>query len=170
MISSAKDCVVVRRSASSRSFSLPFFSGSTQRWSTSVVGGGEMGAYGDSQGVRDMLGGLFCTVTIQPPPPSEQLQILASAFPVLRPEVVAGCMASLHLSKRAGGQAASSLGDDLSAFGPKKSVWAGEVEDAMASAGLKTGDLATHFGHHFSLRTLFKLCQRLQVDLRGFLG
>ena len=47
--------------------------------------GGAGGAYGTAQSVHDMLGGLLATVTIEAPPPAEQLAILEALFPALAP-------------------------------------------------------------------------------------
>jgi len=116
-----------------------------------------MGAYGDSQGVTDMLGGLFSSVLLESPPLAEQTAILAASFPRLTPEVVSGAMATLHVCQRAGGHEGP-LRDGALPLG-----WEVAVDGAMDAAVLRAGDLATSFGHHFSLRDLFKLCARLQV-------
>lgn len=113
-----------------------------------------MGAYGDSQGVRNLLGGLWMSVQMGSPPLSEQLNILTASFPGLLPEVVAGCMAVLQLCQCVGGQPSSG-----------QATWTAVVEDALAAAKLRPAELAMHFGHHFSLRDLVKLCTRLQVPL-----
>lgn len=117
-----------------------------------------MGAYGDSQGVTNMLGGLFSSVMLEPPPMAEQTAILAASFPRLVPEVISGSMAALHLCQRVGGHEGT-----LQTHGEVPPGWELSVESAMAAADLRAGDLATSFGHHFSLRDLFKLCARLQV-------
>lgn len=118
-----------------------------------------MGAYGDSQGVTDMLGGLFSSVLLEPPPLAEQTAILAASHPTLPPEVNLASMSALHVCQRAGGHEAP-----LQDPGGLPQGWNLTVDDAMATAGLRAGDLATSFGHHFSLRDLLKLCARLQVS------
>ena len=67
------------------------------------AGGGQAGAYGSSQGVRDLLGGLWSVVAVQAPTAEEQLAILGRAFPQLSALLPAG-MAALSLVKSAAGQ------------------------------------------------------------------
>lgn len=121
-----------------------------------------MGAYGDSHSIRNMLAGLLNVVHIQPPSPSEQQQILAASFPALPQEAVLGCMAALQLCQIVGGQQTAAEDRALGVAGAMP-AWQEGVERAMARASLAPGELATRFGRHFSLRNLFKLCQRLQV-------
>lgn len=71
------------------------------------AGGGSAGAYGSSQGVRDVLGGLLSTVTLASPTHHEQLDILKELFPGLA--LLLPCaMAVLCLAKRAAGQLTAS--------------------------------------------------------------
>lgn len=67
------------------------------------AGGGSAGAYGSSQGVRDVLGGLLSTVTLTSPTDQEQLAILKELFPGLT-LLLPFAMAVLCLVKRAAGQ------------------------------------------------------------------
>lgn len=67
------------------------------------AGGGQAGAYGSAQGVRDLLGGLWASVAIAAPTAAEQLAILGRAFPQLSALLPAG-LAALSLVKTAAGQ------------------------------------------------------------------
>ena len=107
-----------------------------------------------------MLGGLWTSVSVEPSSLPEQVHILAACFPQLQPPVIACCMAVLHICQKTGGHAATI--HDPGGLAPD---WSSAVEGALATAGLRSGDLALHFGHHFSLRDLFKLCRRLQARL-----
>lgn len=48
--------------------------------------------------------------------------------------------------------------------------WQARAAQALASAGLQTGSLALQLTRHFSVRDLFKWCDRMQVRLRLRLG
>lgn len=67
------------------------------------AGGGQAGAYGSAQGVRDLLGGLWSTVAVQAPGAAERLAILRQGYPQLAALLPAGLMA-LSLVKLAAGQ------------------------------------------------------------------
>ena len=67
------------------------------------AGGGQAGAYGSAQGVRDLLGGLWSTVAVQAPCAAERLAILRQGYPQLVALLPAGLMA-LSLVKLAAGQ------------------------------------------------------------------
>ena len=67
------------------------------------AGGGQAGAYGSAQGVRDLLGGLWSTVAVQAPCAAERLAILRQGYPQLAALLPAGLMA-LSLVKLAAGQ------------------------------------------------------------------
>lgn len=54
-------------------------------YETSTPAGGGSGTCSSGQAVHDMLGGLLATVTVEAPPPAEQLEILESLFPALAP-------------------------------------------------------------------------------------
>ena len=71
------------------------------------AGGGSAGAYGSSQGVRDVLGGLLSTVTLTAPTDQEQLAILKELFPGLT-MLLPCALAVLCLVKRAAGQLTAS--------------------------------------------------------------
>lgn len=75
-------------------------------------GAGAGGAYGSSQGVRDLLGGLWGSVHVQPPSASEQLQILSAAHPALAggPLLPAALAAAALVRRAAGQEPAGSLG------------------------------------------------------------
>ncbi|CAL5218660.1 g365 [Coccomyxa viridis] len=118
---------------------------------TSSPGGGQAGAYGSAQGVRDLLGGLWSVVAVQAPTAEEQLAILGRAFPQLSALLPAG-MAALSLVKAAAGQS----------WDTTEAPWDTSVRAAMTAAGLRTGDTALHIGRHFSLRDAMKWAQRMQ--------
>ena len=67
------------------------------------AGGGQAGAYGSAQGVRDLLGGLWSAVAVQAPCAAERLAILRQGYPQLAALLPAGLMA-LSLVKLAAGQ------------------------------------------------------------------
>ena len=71
------------------------------------AGGGSAGAYGSSQGVKDVLGSLLSAVTLASPTDQEQLAIMEALFPDLT-HLLPCAMAVLHLVKRAAGQVAAS--------------------------------------------------------------
>lgn len=71
------------------------------------AGGGSAGAYGSSQGVKDVLGSLLSAVTLAAPTDQEQLAIMEALFPDLT-HLLPCAMAVLHLVKRAAGQVAAS--------------------------------------------------------------
>ena len=73
------------------------------KWGNDGPGGGQAGAYGSAQGVRDLLGGLWSVVGVQAPTAEEHLAILGRAFPQLSALLPAG-MAALSLVKTAAGQ------------------------------------------------------------------
>ena len=68
-----------------------------------VAGGGSSGAYGSSQAVQDLLGGLWATVRVNSPPPQQQLQILRGLFPQLE-GLLPTALATLDLVRQASGQ------------------------------------------------------------------
>ena len=90
------------------------------------AGGGQAGAYGSAQGVRDLLGGLWSTVAMQSPTAEEHLAILGHAFPQLSALLPAG-MAALSLVKTAAGQSWVEADVSLStggSDGPGRFRWA----------------------------------------------
>lgn len=121
-----------------------------------IAGSSMVGAYGDSQGVQSMLGGLWASITLEAPPLSEQFSILLGSFPTIHPDIVATGIAVLHLCQQAAGFR------DLNPASLSEG-WCRVVQDAMGAASLGFGELASAFGRHFSLRDMFKLCRRLQV-------
>lgn len=72
-----------------------------------LAGGGSAGAYGSSQGVKDVLGSLLSVVTVAQPTDQEQLAIMKQLFPNLT-HLLPCAMAVLHLVKRAAGQLTAS--------------------------------------------------------------
>lgn len=120
----------------------------------SSAGSASIGAYGDTQGIHNMLGSLWSSVMVEAPPLEEQLSILHASFPSLPPETLAGAIAALSLCQLAAGSTVPA------ALPPGR---AAILDNSLASAGLKSGDLVAGFGRHFSLRDLFKLCKRWQV-------
>lgn len=71
------------------------------------AGGGSAGAYGSSQGVKDVLGSLLSVVTLISPTDQEQLAIMKGLFPDLA-RLLPCAMMVLHLVKRAAGQLTAS--------------------------------------------------------------
>lgn len=71
------------------------------------AGGGSAGAYGSSQGVKDVLGRLLTAVSLASPTDQEQLAVMKELFPDLAQLLPRG-MAVLHLVKRAAGQLTAS--------------------------------------------------------------
>ena len=122
-----------------------------------LAGGGAAGAYGDSHGVRNMLGGLWTTVFVESATISEQAHILSSSFPQSE-GLAAWGLAVLHLCQTAGGH--DGMVHDPGGLPPNM---AASVQRAIAASGLRPGDLALHFGRHFSLRDLFKWGRRLEA-------
>lgn len=68
-----------------------------------LAGGTAAGAYGSSQAVKDLLGGLFHYVAVEPPPEHEQQRILARLHPALAP-LLPHAMDTLALVRCAYGQ------------------------------------------------------------------
>ncbi|KAL3144110.1 hypothetical protein ABBQ32_003901 [Trebouxia sp. C0010 RCD-2024] len=122
---------------------------------TTAPGGGSAGAYGSSQGVRDVLGGLLSTVTLTSPTDQEQLAILKELFPGLT-LLLPFAMAVLCLVKRAAGQLT----------GSQATTWDGHIEwrvsAALTAGGVKPGDVSLHVGRHYSIRDLITWCKRMQ--------
>lgn len=114
------------------------------------------GAYGSSVAVKDLLGGLWSSVAIEPPSETEQRRILAELFPGLAP-LVGVAMATLQLGRRAAGQRGG-LPEEWTEGG-----WTEGVTAALAANGFRGTDAALHVGRHFSMRDLIKWCRRMQV-------
>lgn len=157
-----------------------------------VAGGGAAGAYGSAQAARDALGGRWAAVAVAPPPPAEQLAILGTRFPPLRP-LLPAALAQLRLARLASGQAgadpdltpaapdlagaAQISGYDSRDTGDAQDIAAGDAEELRAwegcaeaaarAGGVRPGDPGLHVGRHFSLRDLIKWCRRMQARWRG---
>ena len=92
------------------------------------------GAYGSAQAARDALGGRWAALAVAPPPPGEQLAILAARFPPLRP-LLPAALAMLRLARLASGQAGSK--PILASVGP---VLAGAGSGRAGTAQFGVGD------------------------------
>lgn len=116
-------------------------------------GGTATGAYGSSAPVRNLLGGLLHYVHVSPPPPSEQMAILAARHPSVAP-LVPHVMHTLGLVRAAYLQQQQQQQQDLPA----------EVVSALATAGAGANNQPAGLGsvgRHFSIRDALKLCRRL---------
>lgn len=132
-----------------------------------VAGGTSSGAYGSSQGVRDLLGGLFHYVNVDPPNLQEQMVILGAKHPVLT-SLLPHAMATLSLFHAAYGPSGSGLSSDqqqskLRTQCGKEAGWDADVHAALSAAGLRAGELGFSVGRHFSLRDLAKWCRRMEA-------
>lgn len=117
------------------------------------AGGTAAGAYGSSQEVKDLLGGLFHYVAVEPPPEAEQQRILARLHPQLAP-LLPHAMDTLALVRAAYGQAPHG--------------WAASegVAGALAASGIAAGGASSSafgfsVGRHFSIRDVLKWCRRM---------
>lgn len=123
--------------------------------------GGSAGAYGSSAGVRDLLGGLFHHVAVEPPSVPEQLAILGRLFPALAP-LLPHAMATLALFQAAYGQAAGARTQQQAQQAQQEGEGVAEaVAAALAAGGVRPGELGLSVGRHFSLRDLAKWCSRM---------
>ncbi|KAL4440107.1 hypothetical protein ABPG75_003108 [Micractinium tetrahymenae] len=120
---------------------------------TSAPGGTAAGAYGSSQEVKDLLGGLFHYVAVEPPPEAEQQRILARLHPQLAP-LLPHAMDTLALVRAAYGQAQH--GQALSEAAAAALAAAG-----VAVGGGGGGAFGFSVGRHFSIRDLLKWCRRM---------
>lgn len=117
------------------------------------AGGTAAGAYGSSQEVKDLLGGLFHYVAVEPPPEDEQRRILAGLHPQLAP-LLPHAMDTLALVRAAYGQA------------PHGRALGEAVVAALAAAGIGAGGgcsgaFGFSVGRHFSIRDVLKWCRRM---------
>ncbi|GAB4814206.1 hypothetical protein N2152v2_001252 [Parachlorella kessleri] len=141
---------------------------------TSAPGGTASGAYGSSQAVKDLLGGLFHYVLVEPPSGREQQAILGRRFPALAP-LLPHAMATLALFQAAYGQRSSAAHSSRHSSRPRpqqhEDTDGGDdsdaAEEAVAAAleagGVRPGELGFAVGRHFSLRDLGKWCSRIHT-------
>lgn len=123
---------------------------------------------------QDLLGSLWAYVRLEEPGEEEQLQMLAGACPqqlALLPTAVA----LLALLQQAAGHVhPSSLPAPAqgasSASAGQGAWWHAKAAQALAAAGVRPGSLALALPRHFSVRDLFKLCDRLQRLHGGLLS
>eukprot|EP00887_Chlorella_sp_A99_P000601 scaffold17.g601.t1 len=127
---------------------------------TSAPGGTAAGAYGSSQAVKNLLGGLLHYVQVVPPSPAEQQRILAALHPAVRP-LVPHIMRSLDLVKAAYSQQQQQLGAGQHAL-PEAvaAAFAAASAEGGGMAGGRPGGLGG-VGRHFSIRDALKLCRRV---------
>ncbi len=138
---------------------------------TTAPGGGGGGAYASSSMVKELLGGLWAFVAIDAPSDAEQALILAAAYGVLAP-LLPAAMATLRLVQLAAGhlQQQQQQQQQQRAWGADEAAadaWGRAAEAALQAAGLKRGELALQLARHFSLRDLFKWCNRMQVGVNS---
>ncbi len=137
---------------------------------TTAPGGGGGAAYAASNMVKEVLGGLWAYVHLQPPAPSEQLQLLATLHAQLAPllpttlaalalvQLAAGHMAPGGMPEFEEGAAAGGFAEQQEA---ERQV--GLARAALAAAGVRPGELALALPRHFSLRDSLKWCTRMQA-------
>lgn len=116
--------------------------------------GSSGGAYASSQGVKDLLGGLFAYVAVEPPPVDEIARILAGRFPDL------ASLAPLALDSLRLAQIAFSQCPWPSAADPSG---AGDLAAFLEASGVRPSDASLHTGRHLSIRDLIKWATRLRT-------
>lgn len=114
---------------------------------TSDPSGSAAGAYGSSQSVKDLLGGLFQYVTVEAPDAGEQVDIMRELHPSLA-HLLERAMATLALMRVAFGQ----LAVGSAAVGV-------EVQGALAAGSVRPGEAS--IGRHFSFRDAMKWARRM---------
>jgi len=142
---------------------------------TSSPAGGGAGAYGSSETVRDLLGGLVSYVTVPAPGPEEEREVLTTLFPSLGP-LVPHVQRAVMLARVACGQvpraapaAAEGEGQGEGEGGaapPGPASLADELARVLERRGVQAGAPALHMGRHFSVRDAVKICRRVR-DLHG---
>ena len=121
---------------------------------TSDPGAMGAGVYGNSAAVKDMLGGLFHCVRMEPATPAEQSEIVGKLFPPVAP-LVPHAMASVALMQVATRQRGQ---DELSSIDPGLSH---RVNEALNSANLRPGEC--NLGRYFSFRDVLKWARRMMA-------
>ena len=109
-----------------------------------LVAGAAASLHGGAQTVHDLLGGHLATVSIEPPPPAEQANILAALFPALG-QLLPPALRMLSISQ------------DTPPLQPH--YFAGAANAAPAPSPLR-------LGRHFSIRDVIKWCHRMQARHR----
>lgn len=111
------------------------------------------GAYASTQAVKDLLGGLWSYVAVEPPTEAESLEILRSRFSDLA-ALLPWALESLTLVRMAWGQlpwpvvkGENTVLDHLAAL--------------LEAAGIRRSELGLHVGRHLSLRDLVKWSRRM---------
>jgi midasin len=136
---------------------------------TSDPGAMGAGVYGSSAAVRDLLGGLFHSVRMEPATPAEQAEIVGKLFPPVA-TLVPHAMASVALVQVATRQRT------VSSFSARIPTAAGEEDEekveeedehfldqrialALSDAGLRPGEC--NLGRYFSFRDVLKWAKRM---------
>lgn len=102
--------------------------------------------------MKDLLGGLFHYVAVEPPPPVEQQRILARLHPGLAP-LLPHAMDTLALVRCAYGQLP---------HGAQAPQLSEAVVAALSAAGISpAAGFGFSVGRHFSIRDLAKWCRRM---------
>jgi midasin len=120
------------------------------------------GVYGSSAAVKDMLGGLFHSVRMEPATPAEQAEIVGNLFPQVVP-LVPHAMASVALVQVATRQRTvssfSSGGGDSAGELLNEEQLDQRIALALADAGLRPGEC--NLGRYFSFRDVLKWARRM---------
>lgn len=118
---------------------------------TSDPGAMGAGVYGSSAAVKDMLGGLFHSVRMEPAAPAEQADIVARLFPPVAPLVphVMVSVALVQVATRQRGQDELLADADLSH----------RIGEALGAATLRPGEC--NLGRYFSFRDVLKWARRM---------
>jgi midasin len=132
---------------------------------TSDPGAMGAGVYGNSTAVKDLLGGLFHSVRMEPATPAEQAEIVGKLFPPVA-ALVPHAMASVALVQVATRQRTVSSLAAPSAAAEEGGVTENEEEQldqrialALADAGLRPGEC--NLGRYFSFRDVLKWARRM---------
>ena len=122
---------------------------------TSDPGAMGAGVYGSSAAVKDLLGGLFHTVLMEPATAAEQSEIVSKLYPQVAP-LVEHALASVALVQVATRQRAQSdvLLTDV--------VLGERMAQALSAAGLRPGECS--LGRYFSFRDVLKWARRMMAQ------
>lgn len=129
-----------------------------------VAGKGSVGAYGDSQSIRNLLGSFWSVIHMNAPTMDDNFEILSHLYPTVPPIILATSLAILSICQIFGGHS-NFRGDGHEIF----PGWKVALQNAQKACGLREGELSHLFGRYFSLQDMCKLCERLTVSTSPFL-